>query len=70
MEVGDIFYRFEGCSVEDFESWFARWKGVTVDSLHEAGRWGHECDCGDGSCYGYQMTRMEPVYSKEPSDER
>jgi hypothetical protein len=42
-------------TVEEFERWYADNGGVTVEFLHDHGRFGAPCDCGDEICTGFQM---------------
>jgi hypothetical protein len=44
-------------TVEEFEEQYAQRSGVTVEWLHENGRYGAPCDCGDDACEGFQMAR-------------
>lgn len=43
-------------SVEEFEQQYAERSGVTVAFLHEYGRYGERCNCGEEGCQGFQMT--------------
>lgn len=38
-----------------FERWYAENSGVTIEWLHEHGRYGKPCDCGESECTGWQM---------------
>lgn len=40
---------------EEFEQQYAERSHVTVERLHELGRYAVPCDCGDESCQGWQM---------------
>ena len=40
-----------------FEAAYADRSGGTVEQLHEWGRYAEVCDCGEGSCEGFQMLR-------------
>ena len=38
-----------------FEVRYAARSGVTVEELHQWGRYAEPCDCGDPGCEGFQM---------------
>jgi hypothetical protein len=38
-----------------FARQYAERSNTTVEQLHEWGREAEKCDCGDGSCKGWQM---------------
>ena len=45
---------------EEFERDYAERSGVTIEWLHEHGREGVPCDCGEELCQGWAMTRVTP----------
>lgn len=49
---------------QEFESAYAARSLVTVESLHEHGRYGYPCDCGEDVCEGWQMIDAEGVESE------
>lgn len=40
---------------EQFEAAYAARSGVTVEFLHQHGRWAEPCDCGTETCEGWAM---------------
>lgn len=48
-----------GVTLAEFEQAYAERSGVTVAYLHENGRRGEPCACGDESCEGWQMAHVE-----------
>jgi hypothetical protein len=40
---------------DEFEAAYAERSGITVEKLHDLGRWGEPCDCGEEGCEGWQM---------------
>jgi hypothetical protein len=54
-------------TVEEFENWYAASSHVSVDFLHEHGRYGRPCDCGDEICTGWQMAHAEAEEVTLPS---
>ena len=42
-----------------FERRYAKGSATTVAKLHEWGREGCPCDCGDASCNGWQMIHRD-----------
>jgi hypothetical protein len=46
-------------TVGAFERRYAKRSGVTVEWLHDHGRYGAPCNCGDDLCEGWQMTHYE-----------
>lgn len=46
-------------TVADFESRYADRSGVSVQWLHENGRWGAPCDCEESGCEGFQMLHKD-----------
>ena len=39
----------------EFEAAYAARSGITVERLHQAGRYAEPCDCGDDICEGWAM---------------
>jgi len=39
----------------EFEAAYAERSGVTVEWLHQQGRYAEPCDCGDDFCEGWAM---------------
>lgn len=54
-------------TAEEFEEWYAKNSGVTVQWLRENGRFGAPCDCGDEICKGWQMARLGDADQIYPS---
>ena len=54
---------------DEFEEFYARNSNVTVEQLHEWGRYGVPCDCGDDLCTGWRMTTAERE-ADDPRNER
>uniref|UniRef100_A0A6M3JRZ0 Uncharacterized protein n=1 Tax=viral metagenome TaxID=1070528 RepID=A0A6M3JRZ0_9ZZZZ len=50
-------------TVQEFETWYANNSGDTIADLHNEGRYGAPCDCGDEECTGWQMTHEAGVYN-------
>lgn len=46
-------------TLAEFEAGYAARSGVTAQWLHEHGRHGKPCACGDESCEGWQMGHAE-----------
>lgn len=46
---------------DEFEQGYAARSGVTVDWLHDHGRRGGPCCCGEDDCEGWQMLHVSPV---------
>ena len=44
-----------GMTLDEFETAYAERSGWTVEFLHENGRRGAPCDCGEDICEGWQM---------------
>ena len=44
---------------DEFEQGYAERSGVTVDYLHSMGQYAEPCDCGDVTCAGWAMVRIE-----------
>ena len=44
---------------DEFEQGYAERSGVTVDYLHSMGQYAEPCDCGDATCTGWAMVRIE-----------
>lgn len=42
-------------TASEFEAAYATRVGVTVDFLHQAGRYAEPCDCGGPDCEGWAM---------------
>ncbi len=40
---------------DEFEAGYAERSGVTVEWLHQQGRYAEPCDCGDSECNGWGM---------------
>lgn len=45
-------------AIEQFERAYAGRSGVTVDFLHQHGRFGAPCDCDEPDCEGFQMMHL------------
>lgn len=45
-----------GMTKEEFESKYAERSGITVEWLHEHGRFAVPCECGHSDCKGWQMS--------------
>ena len=46
-------------TAEEFEAAYAARSGVTVDWLHEHGRFAEPCDCGEPECEGWAMGHQQ-----------
>lgn len=44
---------------DEFEQQYAERSGITVEQLHELGRWAIQCDCKDELCQGWQMIHID-----------
>lgn len=55
-----------GMTRDEFERAFAKRSGVTVERLHDAGRWAKRCHCGGVDCYGWEMGHELSGYPEEP----
>lgn len=51
---------------DEFEAAYAQRSNVTVEALHEMGRYGTPCDCGEEICEGWQMARIEDQAGSGP----
>lgn len=47
---------------DEFETGYAERSGITVEWLHEYGRWAAPCDCGEDGCEGWLMLRGATGY--------
>lgn len=52
---------------DEFEKQYADRSGVTVEFLHEHGRFGKPCDCDEEICQGWQMTHADSEW-EPPAD--
>lgn len=43
---------------DEFERWYAKRSGTTVDGLHELGRFAEKCECSLEGCLGWQMSHL------------
>ena len=42
-------------TAEEFEAAYAQRSGLSVEWLHQHGRYAEPCDCGDPECEGWAM---------------
>lgn len=40
---------------EEFERQYTERSGITIEFLHELGRFAEPCNCGEEGCQGWQM---------------
>ena len=50
-------------NLREFEEGYAQRSEVTVEWLHEHGRYGVPCDCGEELCEGWQMLHDDGTYA-------
>jgi len=53
---------------DEFEEGYAERSKVTVEWLHDRGRFGVPCDCGEDECMGWQMKHIITPNNKINSD--
>lgn len=51
---------------DEFERAYAERSGVTVQELHDHGRFAEPCDCGADMCEGWQMAHRASVLYPKP----